>query len=254
MLVGLRARTIALVFSALVSAAAPQACHRSTKPQITLQAQETLLANLPREVRERIEQLLARGYNLCPDVPFEPGLSVQGPKIQELIYKTKVLESRGQTGQMNCLATIDWVLNGTETNYVLQVVPFMSRVMAAGYKMVRDTKLFKINNEGWATAMKVDLEREEFEPGDILIFARNSFEDPDFYSLPSLPKESIAHVALYVGQLDGMHYMFYKRNSFCGPDSRYEIQPVSTYVRGRLGFSTYGGDSSGSFTRVIVYR
>ena len=245
-----RIRAISLLIGALGGAAVMPACRRTTEPAVTLQMRARLLSELPQETRQRVQQLLARGYNHCPAGPFKavpPLFDPEPAHIQELKHKTALLQREGKTGQMNCLATVNWIITGEESAAILDALSFLDRLTTAGFSRQREYNLFEVDEEGLAQRLLIDFTREKLTAGDILVFERDSVE------ARRVDNNTIAHAALYLGKIAGRHYMFQKWNAFCGEDSPYEIIALDLFVVRRLSWPVNGLDD-GSFRRLVVYR
>jgi hypothetical protein len=135
----------------------------------------------------------------------------------------------------------------------MQAASFLTKLKAAEYRKVKELILFETDREGYADRVVIDLEKETFKPGDVLVFTRGVLREHDLQVPLTVDDNAIAHAAIYLGQAAGKHYMFQKWNSFCGPKSPYEVMSLDYYVQRRIGYPTAGQDN-GSFTHLLVFH
>lgn len=167
-------------------------------------SQDLLLSSLPANQKRIIQDLLNQGFNICP--PYPKSIPFPGHKG----FRWDI----SRLGE-NCFGTAGYVLTGGKKHTLFSLKLLLSALERLnGYRKAFETDVFWNNN---GKAEKIDINKIDFKPGDLLAFGGYSIDREN--KIIKIP----LHAAVYLGKINGEHYVFQKRNAICGPRSPFEI-------------------------------
>lgn len=238
----IRSKAIGVLFGATLGLILPSVGTKAERDEKTATGlvvvdqsnQEKPLHTFPKNVRNRIQQLLKQGFNPCPKY---------SPEIEKASKKRSAGKIDSEfCAEVNCFGTVLWVLSDEELPGYVGGRNFVELLIGLyGYRETRELRPFQVDKNNVANALKIDINKERFKPGDVLVFVSSR-----------KGKRYNSHAVLYLGQVNGLHNIFMKRSSFCGPVSPYEITSLHDILLGQIGKSVQDRRGVG-FDRIFVY-
>ena len=234
---------VTTIFTALTMAATNFACapswQKDSRSTSEITFHNRLIRNLPLPAMQtRINELLIRHHNDCPelnnvdmeDLHFNVA---NGNLISPHMMQSMKVKETPDGPQWNCFSTALWVASGIqETIGTVELLD--AGLSARKYHKAFEIRPYEINEKGVSIGLDESYPNSlrSIKPGDLLVFSGIAPEK-------GVPRNQlVSHVAVYLGEEDGEHYIFDKGSNDCGPVSTFAIHSLNEFIGARLGTTT----------------